>query len=318
MKKLINKIKHHKTVTLMIINLVLFSSGSSLAQTKTLGDPATCPLCNPPLRIIQLRAITTNLHEFPAVHLEEGQVSENTHTIKNWNKLWVKKEVTTSFVNGKITLVKNATEDSVSYEPYKFVNAQIDVAQMSTANTLISAEAYVSESYWQLGKPRIYTMRFRAGAPGKPAVAWLIGKVTRQHLSNKNDTTELTFIQPVVVHPSPVPLFVQEISIPSEMELKFRLEAQKNGEIAVVRSSGCGIRFNGDPYDPAKNLNPHHLPGYERNCGALASIYIKESEKKWKEIKRVLVIVNDDKLIEGWDEIENQFSNKKKFYPGKE
>lgn len=52
--------------------LVLSLYKTAAAQMQTVGDPATCPLCNPPHEIVKLRGMNNNLIEFPVMHLYES------------------------------------------------------------------------------------------------------------------------------------------------------------------------------------------------------------------------------------------------------
>ena len=111
----------------------------------------------------------------------------------------------------------------------------------------------------------------------------------------------MLFIQAVVVHPSPVPLYVQEITLPankSSVYLKFKLDEQKPVEKIKLLVNQCSIFYWPLVYRPGDNPKIHSISGYARNCADLISVESFQGGK-FKEKKRILSIVSDGSIKNG-------------------
>ena len=106
---------------------------------------------------------------------------------------------------------------------------------------------------------------------------------------------QLNFIQAVVVHPSRVPLYVQEITLPADKSpvfLKFKLDGQRSLERIKILVNQCDIFYGLIVYKPGENAVIHSINGSARNCADLISLE-SYMDGKFKQTKRILLIVND-------------------------
>ena len=272
------------------------------AQLQVVGDPKICPLCNPPQEISELRGRNFNLHEFPVMHLYEGQSSTSEYELyrpPNLMQLLHKDMIVPSYDN----LMSRIGEQYVIDPESMYVR----VVSQSSLNTLISTSVMTSTSKDVFTPWDLFLLDVTAGTPGKISVAWLVAGGTTELKIDGNRRgihSEITFIQPVVVHPSSLPLFIQEIVITDDNRLSsnfFSLKEQKNGERVVPLSQSCPTIYSRAPYGgDYVRKTPHYLKRQLReSCADLLTVFTlrhneTSDEFEWVPIKQILLLVYID------------------------
>ena len=299
MKITIYKLTHLILMYLSVAMTISFHQ-TAAAQYKVVGVPKTCPLCNPPQEITEIRGKNYNLHEFPAMHLYEGQSSTSEYKFyrpPNLMQLYYK------------DTTRPLYDESISRfgEQYMFnpESMYVRVVSQSAPNTLISTNVVTSTSKNVYVPWNLLFLDVTAGAPGDTAVAWLVAGGTKELVIDGYRTginSKMTFIQPVVVHPTPLPLFIEEIVINDDNRLSsnfFSLKNQKQGEKVTIASQTCKTIYSRAPYGGDYVLkNPHYLERESRqSCADLLNVYDLRrnettDESEWVPIKRILLLVH--------------------------
>ncbi len=307
-----NCIIHNEVRSIIVyfctILLTLSFSHKINAQKQIVGDPNTCPLCNPPLEIVKIRGMNYNLHEFPIVHLFEGEHSKSKYTLYQFVGMGLN---ATLFNQGFFTDMNDMsqitkTQISDILDPHKFVNPSIRIISQSKPNTLISARAKLETAKESVTNFDTFSMQVVAGRPGKTAVAWLYGSAGKMSLTRDTHySTQMNFILPVVVHPSPVPLFIQEMTItPADKKKKtkfFFLDAQFPENTVRPIAQQCPTKYHGFNlwFTQTKLAHQLSIEG-NNNCVDLISVLSSDNDDfEDREVRRILLIVNDGSKKDG-------------------